>query len=93
MGIVSCIGNGLDEVANALRGGVPGIGPASEFAAAGLRSRVAGIPSLEGLPTVKRTLRRFMSDPALYAYHAACGALADASWARARAPASSSSKP
>ena len=78
MGIVSCIGNGLDEVASALRGGVPGIGPASEFAAAGLRSRVAGIPSLEALPTVKRTLRRFMSDPALYAYHAACGALADA---------------
>jgi len=78
MGIVSCIGNDLDEVANALRSGVPGIGPASEFAAAGLRSRVAGIPSLEALPTVKRTLRRFMSDPALYAYHAACGALADA---------------
>jgi 3-oxoacyl-[acyl-carrier-protein] synthase-1 len=78
MGIVSCIGNDLDKVANALRRGVPGIGPAPEFAAAGLRSRVAGIPSLEGLPPVKRTLRRFMSDPALYAYHAACGAIADA---------------
>lgn len=78
MGIVSCIGNGLDAVANALRRGVPGIGPAPEFAAAGLRSRVAGIPSLDALPTVKRAVRRFMSDPALYAYHAVSGALADA---------------
>ncbi len=78
MGIVSCIGNDLDGVASALRRGVPGIGPAPEFAAAGLRSRVAGIPSLEALPTVKRAVRRFMSEPALYAYHAASGALADA---------------
>ena len=44
MGIVSCIGNSLDAVAGALRSGASGIGPAAEFAAAGLRSQVAGIP-------------------------------------------------
>ena len=78
MGIVSCIGNDLDSVARALREGRSGIGPAPEFAANGLASHVAGIPSLDSLPPVKRPLRRFMSDPALYAYHAMNAALADA---------------
>jgi len=78
MGIVCCIGNDLDTVARALREGRSGIGAAPEFAANGLASQVAGIPSLDSLPPVKRPLRRFMSDPALYAYHAASAALADA---------------
>jgi len=78
MGIVSCIGNDLDTVARALREGRSGIGPAPEFAANGLASQVAGIPSLASLPAVKRPLRRFMSEPALYAYHAMGAALADA---------------
>jgi 3-oxoacyl-[acyl-carrier-protein] synthase I len=78
MGIVSCIGNDLDTVARALHEGRSGIGAAPEFAANGLASQVAGIPSLESLPPVKRPLRRFMSEPALYAYHAMAGALADA---------------
>ena len=78
MGIVSCIGNDLDGVARALREGRSGIGAAPEFAANGLDSQVAGIPSLDSLPPVKRPLRRFMSDPALYAYHAMSAALADA---------------
>ena len=79
MGIVSCLGNDLETVARALREGRSGIGPAPEFAANGLSSQVAGIPSLDSLPAVKRPLRRFMSDPALYAYHAMNAALADAS--------------
>jgi len=78
MGIVSCIGNDLDTVARALREGRSGITAAPEFAEAGLGSQVAGIPSLESLPPVKRPLRRFMPDPSLYAYHAASAALADA---------------
>src|SRR5262249_28694390 len=78
MGIVSCIGNDLDSVARALREGRSGIAPAPEFAKAGIASQVAGIPSLDSLPPVKRPLRRFMPDPALYAYHAASAALADA---------------
>jgi 3-oxoacyl-[acyl-carrier-protein] synthase-1 len=78
MGIVSCIGNDLDTVARALREGRSGIAAAPEFAEAGLASQVAGIPSLDSLPPVKRPLRRFMSDPPLYAYHAMSAALADA---------------
>ncbi|HUQ24868.1 MAG TPA: beta-ketoacyl synthase N-terminal-like domain-containing protein [Burkholderiales bacterium] len=78
MGIVSCIGNDLETVAHALREGRSGIAAAPEFIEAGLASQVAGIPSLDSLPPVKRPLRRFMPDPALYAYHAMRAALADA---------------
>ncbi len=83
MGIVCCIGNDLDTVARALREGRSGIAPAPEFAEAGLGSQIAGIPSLESLPAVKRPLRRFMPDPSLYAYHATNAALADAGWSEA----------
>jgi 3-oxoacyl-[acyl-carrier-protein] synthase-1 len=77
-GIVSCIGNTLDEVAAALRHGTSGIRRVKEFADAGLRSEIAGIPQLQALPAVDRKLRRFMPDAALYAYHAARAAIAEA---------------
>jgi 3-oxoacyl-[acyl-carrier-protein] synthase-1 len=77
-GIVSCIGNTLDEVADALRQGKSGVRRVEEFASAGLRSEVAGIPDLQALPPVDRKLRRFMPDAALYAYHAATAAIAEA---------------
>lgn len=81
MGIVSCIGNDLDTVARALRERRSGIAAAPAFAEAGVSSQVAGVPSLDSLPPVGRPLRRFMSDPALYAYHATRAALADAALA------------
>jgi len=77
-GIVSCIGNTLDDVATALRRGASGITRVAEFADAGLRSEVAGVPRLEALPPVDRKLRRFMPEAALYAYHAARAAIAEA---------------
>jgi 3-oxoacyl-[acyl-carrier-protein] synthase I len=77
-GIVSCIGNTIDEAATALREGRSGIRRVEEFNEAGLRSEVAGIPRLEALPPVDRKLRRFMADAALYAYHAACAAIGEA---------------
>jgi 3-oxoacyl-[acyl-carrier-protein] synthase I len=77
-GIVSCIGNTVGQVAAALRQGKCGIERAREFAEAGLRSEVAGMPCLDGLPAVERKLRRFMPDAALYAYHAARAAIAEA---------------
>lgn len=83
MGIVCCIGNDLKTVARALREGRSGIAPAPEFIEAGLASQIAGIPSLDSLAPVKRPLRRFMPDPALYAYHATNAALADASLSEA----------
>ena len=77
-GIVSCIGNTLAEVVTALRRGTSGIQRAAEFAEAGLRSEVAGVPRIDGLPAVERKLRRFMPDAALYAYHSASAAIAEA---------------
>ncbi len=84
MGIVSCIGNELAQVAESLKSGRSGIRAAPEFIAAGLSSQVAGVPSLESLPQVKRSMRRFMSDSALYAFHAGTAAIADAALDAAR---------
>src|SRR5919201_254388 len=80
-GIVSCIGNTLDDVAAALRQGKSGIERIGEFVEAGLRSEVAGVPRLDGLPPVERKLRRFMPDASLYAYYAATAAIAEAALA------------
>lgn len=78
MGLVSCLGNSLSEVACALRRGCGGIVAAPEFVDNGLRCAVAGIPSLDGLPGVDRKSRRFMADAALYGHHAMRAALDDA---------------
>ena len=77
-GIVSCIGNDLDAVTTALKQGRSGIRHVPQFAEAGLRSEVAGVPALDSLPPVPRPLRRFMAEAALYAYHAARAAVAEA---------------
>ena len=77
LGIVSCLGNDLASVEGALREGRPGISVVPEYAELGLRSQVAGIPSLDQEPVVDRKLRRFMGDAALYAYHAMRYAIAD----------------
>ncbi len=78
MGIVSCLGNELNQVAAALREGRSGISFVEEYAGLGLRSRVAGVPDLSTLPIIDRKLRRFMGDGAVYAYHAMRQAIADA---------------
>lgn len=77
-GIVSCIGNTMDDVTAALRQGKSGIRRVEEFSQAGLKSEVAGVPHLAALPPVDRKLRRFMPDAALYAYHAARSAIGEA---------------
>jgi len=77
-GIVSCIGNTMEDVTAAMRQSKSGIRRVEEFAQAGLRSEVAGIPRLAALPPVDRKLRRFMPDAALYAYHAARSAIGEA---------------
>lgn len=78
MGIVSCLGNHLDDVAPALRQGLSGVRHVAEYADLGLRSQVAGVPDLSGEPPVDRKLRRFMGDAALMAWHAAQKAIDDA---------------
>lgn len=78
MGLVSCIGNTLDQVAQALREGRSGIRQVDEYVALGLGSQVAGVPTLAGEAVIERKLARFMGDTAAYAYHAARQAVADA---------------
>ena len=78
MGIVSCLGNDLDVVENALRQSCSGVRYIPEYAELGLRSCVAGVPDISSEPPVDRKIRRFMGDASLYAYHAMRKALADA---------------
>ena len=78
MGIVSCLGNDLDSVAQALRHGYSGVQRVPEHEALGLRSLVAGIPPPLSADAVPRKWRRFMGDAALMAWHAAHQALVDA---------------
>lgn len=70
MGVVSCIGNSVEEVTVSLREMKSGIRYNEAYAEAGLRSRVSGtVPDQEALVArVDRKLSRFMGDAALYAY-------------------------
>ncbi len=63
---------------DALREGRSGVRFFPEYSELGLRSCVAGVPDITQLPPVDRKLRRFMGEAALYAYHAAREAIADA---------------
>ncbi|MHB8678665.1 MAG: beta-ketoacyl synthase N-terminal-like domain-containing protein [Rudaea sp.] len=78
MGLASCLGQRLDQVAHALRDGLSGIRAVPEFATHGLRSAVAGWPDLELDALIDRKLKRFMGDAAAYAYVAMRDAIADA---------------
>ena len=78
MGIVSCLGNALDTVSQALRELRSGISAVPEYAVQGLRSQVAGVPDIDLTAVIDRKLKRFMGDAAAYAYVAMRDAIADA---------------
>jgi len=78
MGIVSCLGNALDTVSQALRELRSGISAMPEYAVQGLRSQVAGVPNIDLTAVIDRKLKRFMGDAAAYAYVAMRDAIADA---------------
>ena len=78
MGIISCLGNDLDQVAQALREGRSGLAWQPEYAKRGMRSCVADVPDISGELPLSRKIRRFMGDASLYAYLAARHALIDA---------------
>jgi len=78
MGIVSCLGNDLDTVSQALQRTRPGIRYMPEYAELGLRSQVAGVPDIDLDAAIDRKLKRFMGDAAAYAYVAMRDAIADA---------------
>lgn len=78
LGIVSCLGNDLETVANQLRQGHSGIEFQPDYAQRGFKCQVAGIPDISHEPEVPRKWRRFMADGALFAYHAMHKAVQDA---------------
>ena len=62
MGIVSCIGNTLDEVSASLQAGRSGITKDEDMVAYGFRSQVSGRPNLDPKEHIHKRTYRFMSD-------------------------------
>ena len=77
MGIVSSIGNNVQEVREALKAGKSGITFSEQFRDMGLRSQVWGNVKLNPDELIDRKVKRFMGDAAAYAYLAMQQAVAD----------------
>ncbi len=78
LGLVSCLGNDRNSVANSLREGRSGIRAMPEYAELGFRSQVAGKPDIDFEARIDRKQRRFMADTAAYACVSMQDAIADA---------------
>ena len=78
MGIISSIGNSLDEVTASLRAAKPGIVAAPDYAELGFRSQVKGDPQLDPFEILDRRVTRFMGKGAAWNYLAMQQAIADA---------------
>ena len=79
MGIISSIGNNVDEVMHSLKNSISGIVSAPEYADKGFRSLVHGtIKNLKLDEVLDRRLMRFMGDGAAYAHLAMEQAIKDA---------------
>ncbi len=79
-GIVSCLGNDLTTVKQALMDGKSGLTFNQSYAEHGFKSQVSGSIDADSLDTtgIDRKLKRFMSDASLYAYVSALAAIKDA---------------
>ena len=78
LGIVSSIGNNVDEVLVSLREAKPGIVFAPEYAQLGFRCQVHGAPTLDPFEVLDRRTTRFMGKGAAWNYIAMQQAIADA---------------
>ena len=78
MGIVSCVGNNVDAVAQSLKDARPGIVFAQDYAEHGFRSHVHGAPDINSDDMVDRRIRRFMGAGAIWNYIAMEEAIEDA---------------
>ncbi len=67
-GIVSCLGNDATSVTRSLREGISGIRAREIYKEIGMRSQVAGLPTIDLDERIDRKARRFMGDSAAYAY-------------------------
>lgn len=77
MGIISSIGNNVEEVTAALKSGKSGIIAAPEYAANGFRSQVHGMPQIDPSEHIDKRQMRFMGPGAAYNYLAMEQAIAD----------------
>ncbi len=78
MGIVSCLGNDPESVAEALHAGRSGISSRQEHIDMGMRSHIAGAPDIDIASLIDRKQLRFMGDAAAYAYLSMQQAITDA---------------
>jgi 3-oxoacyl-[acyl-carrier-protein] synthase-1 len=77
MGIISCLGNSLDEVLDSLKTGKSGISFNETYKEKGFRSQVSGSPDVD-TTVIDRKVRRFMGPAAMYSYLAMQQAIAQA---------------
>lgn len=77
MGIVSSIGNNVDEVSASLRAGKSGITFAQDFADLGFRCQVWAKPEIDTKELVDKRIARFMADGSKWSWIAAQQALSD----------------
>lgn len=78
MGIISCLGNNLAAVLDALRTGRSGIKFQEKYKELGFRSHVAGSIDINLSELIDRKVLRFMGDAAAFAYLSMQQAIADA---------------
>ena len=77
MGIVSCLGNDITAVLDALRAGRSGIKFQETYKEMGFRSHVAGSIDINLAELIDRKVLRFMGDAAAFAYISMQQAIAD----------------
>ena len=68
MGIVSCLGNTLDDVAQSLYDAKPGIVYSEKYEEIGMKSRICGRPDIDCDEFIDRKQSRFMGLNAKFAY-------------------------
>ncbi|WP_310621961.1 beta-ketoacyl-ACP synthase I [Flexibacterium corallicola] len=78
MGIVSSLGNDVEEVQASLREGKSGIVRADKYAELGFRCQVHGQPTLDPFEKLDRRTTRFMGEGSAWAYIAMEQAIVDA---------------
>ena len=77
MGIISSIGNNIEEVTQSLRDGKSGIVAAPDYAEKGFRSQIHGEPQIDVTEHIDKRQMRFMGNGAAYNYLAMEQAIAD----------------
>ena len=78
MGIVSCLGNDADAVAQALYDGRSGVSTSEEQIEVGMRSHISGAPAIDLGEHIDRKQLRFMGNAAAFAYVSMQQAIVDA---------------